>query len=646
MRKLILSIGCSLLIHFVFAQKAPIKFGDIQMEDMKMTVYDKDTSAIAVVLVDFGKAFVSVSSIKTTLNFERHIRIKILKKGGLKWADAGIPVFHSGTSEERITNLKASTYNLENGKIVETKMSKDGIFKEKFNRNINLQKFTLPNVKEGAIIEYSYTVISDFLSNFPNWQFQKDIPTRWSEYWAIIPDFFVMERYMQGYVPSSVYEVKDKSQSGYNEKAYHWISKDVPAFKEEPYMTSEGDYISKINFALAYINFPGQPTQEIMGSWAKLNQRLLEDEDFGRAISGSSFLKKAVDDLINNITDERQKTEAIYTYVKNTIEWDGTRDFFAGNLKKVFDTKKGTAGDINLALASMLRKAGLNVDMILLSTRDHGFVRKQYPMSKQFNYTICAVLIEGQTVLLDATEKQLPMGVLPERCLNGEGLMISSTRHGWFEIQPKAKSKTIIDATFAMTNTGELKGKMNFTRDGYDALKMRKSYIAKGEKDYLKDAISGKSWSIEKSEFQNVDEINQPVNEIHDLVIEEHASATGDVIYLNPFVVAQVETNPFKLNEREYPVDFGSPIEKVYMCKISLPQGYVVDEMPQAKVIALPGNAGRYMYNISVLGDNISITSNLQINKNLFVQNEYLNLREFYNQVVAKQAEQIVLKKK
>ena len=637
-------IACTLTVS---AQKAPMKYGDIPMEDITMTLYGKDSSATAVVLFDYGKAFVSISTVNTSLNYERHVRIKILKKDGLGNADVGILLYHSGSTEEKVTNLKATTYNLENGKVVETKMDKSGVFKEKFNRNYNLQKFTFPNVKEGSVIEYSYTVLSDFLANFPNWQFQRNIPVRHSEYWAHIPEFFVMEKYMQGYLQVTNYEVKDKVQSGYNEKAHHWIIKDAPAFKEEPHMTSEEDYVSKMNFALAYINFPGSPSREIMGSWEKLKTELLESESFGKIISGSGFLKKTVEEVIAGKTEPMQKIEAIHTYVKQTLEWVGTHDRYADYLKKVFEVKKGTAADINLALASMLSKAGLDVDMVLLSTRSHGFIRKQYPMEDQLDYVVCVVRLEGKTIFLDATEKYIPVGVLPERCLNGEGLIVSSKNSGWIALDTKTKSRTVYSTDLILNAAGELKGKLNISCDGYDALEMREDYFTNGEEAYLKDFRDEQStWQIEKSAFENMKDTNKAAKEIHELQINEHTSLAGDVIYLNPFVIAQLEKNPFTSENREYPVDYGSLQETIYSCRITLPDGFTIDELPQSKVFMLPGNAARYLYNVAQTGNQINITSSFQINRTLFAQTDYPNLREFYNQVVAKEAEQIVLKKK
>lgn len=645
MKALAIGLFVAFITSCSFAQKSPIKFGEIPLSDLKTGVYAKDSTAAAVILSDYGEAYITFTAVSAVLNFERHVRIKILSKDGFEWADVEVPLYHDGTDEERILKFKASTFNLENGKMVETEVEKSGIFKEKFNRNINFQKFTFPNVKEGSILEYSYTVSSPFLFNFPNWQFQYSIPVQHSEYWALCPDFFFFEKYMQGYIAPTTYEVKNKTGSDFQVVGHHWISKDVPAFIEEPFMTCEDDYVSKINMALSHINFPGEPVREIMGTWSKLNKLLLEDESFGKAITGSGFLKKKVEEITAGISDPEQKVKAIYNYVSQNIEWDGVKDKYADNLKKVFEDKKGTAADINLLFASMVEKANIPVEMVLISTRDHGFIRQQYPMESQLNYALCSVKIGDKTMLIDATDKYLPMGVLPKYCLNGQGLMISATNHGWIAIEPKVKGRTVVNADLALSDSGELTGKVTYSNEGYDAHQFRMEYFKKGETDYLKDFLTGKNWQVNKTEFESIKEVEKAVRQNFSLTIAEHTTVAGDVIYLTPFVSNQVKENIFKLETRVYPVDFGFPIDRTYLCQITIPEGYSVDELPKPKVMVLPNGGGKLTYNIIQNGNKLSITSILVINKSLFVQNEYPLLREFYNQVVAKQAEQIVLKK-
>jgi len=630
-----------------FCQKSPIKFGDISTEELNMKIYSKDSSAIAVVLAEYGKAYVSVTNVSAKLYFDKHVRIKILKNDGTMFSNQDILVSRQGSdAEERITNLKASSYNLVNGKIEETKLNKDAIYKEKFNRFANLMKFSIPNVKVGSVIEYSYTLQSDFLSNFPNWEFQHEIPVIHSEYVAIIPEFFVMEKYAQGYVSPTTYDTKQKTQANYYETIHHWIYKDVPAFKPEPFMTSKDDYITKMNFALAYINFPSEPSIEVMGTWDKLVNNLKESENFGKAISGSGFLKKTVETIIAGKTTDQEKIIAIHDYVKQNIEWDGQSDFYADNLKEVLEKRKGTSGDINILMASLLDKAGFTPEMILLSTRDHGFVRTMYPMSRQLNYVVCRVKVGENYIYLDATEKFIPFNVLPERCLNGQGLLVSNTNKGWIPIASKTKSKRTYSAEINLQQIDNPVGTITKISDGYFAHAARRQYKKLGNEEYSKNAKTKLNLPVEDYLIEDTEVIEKPLKETFKVNLNEVITQGEDVIYLNPLLSLQLKQNPFKLEKREYPVDFGSNQEELFMVKISIPDGYVVDEMPQSKVFILPDKSGRFTYNAQQNGNVINIMSNLQINKTLYVGEEYIQLKEFYNQYISKQNEQIVLKKK
>ena len=661
-----------LLSIFSYSQKPPIKFGDIPMEDLKMTVYSKDSSAAAVVLADYGDSKISYSqNTGFNLSFERIVRIKILNKDGYDWANFEIPLYSSNEGkEESYSKLKGYTYNLEGGKIVETKLKSDAIFKEKASENWKLIKFTLPNIKEGSVIEVSYEVSSPFWFNFQDWHFQSTIPTRVSEYRAKVPEYFTYQKYMQGYIALNVNETNNvprdiiinsserseglatqttfsNDKINYMEAQSRWVANDVPAFKEEPYMSSYKDYLSKINFELATVQMPGRAVDRIMGTWEGINKSLLEAEDFGLVVSRSNFLNKKVEELTAGLSEANQKIAVIYNYVKESVGWDGTfRKYTDGNFKKVLEEKIGNSAEINLLLTSMLQKADLIADPVLISTRSNGMVREHVPISSQFNYVIASVKVGDKTILLDATDRSLPIQILPERCLNGRGFIISKTNSGWITLTPNSKSKNSTTIDLTMNADGVLSGKIILTNDGYEAQKVRAKYNAKGEKEYIKNLSESNSWDIKSSQIENITKIAESVKETHEVTLENYTQNSGGIIYLNPILKSRWENNPFKLTKREYPVDFKSPFDQLLTGKIVIPDGYFIEELPKPKVLMLPNNAGRYTYSVSLNGNSLAITSLFSINKSLFTQDEYEALREFFNQVVAKQAEQIVLKKK
>lgn len=653
------------------AQKAPVKFGDVSIDQIKMKMYPKDSSAAAVILVDYGQSTIEYNQIKGfQLVYERITRIKVLTKDGLEWGDFSIPLYHDGADQETLSGLKGVTYNLENGKVVESKLKGDGQFKEKFDNNLDYVKFSMPNVKEGCVIEVSYRILSDFIFNFQDWEFQSRIPTVWSEYRANIPEYFGYDKFMQGYLVLTTNEqtssrgkivIQSSDRSGtwvvqttvssdnidYEIKNSRWIMENSPAFKPEPFITTPRDYISKINFELSYTKYPNQLIKNYNGSWEDVNKRYAESADFGGEVKGNDFLKKTAEEVIAGLTSEEEKIGAIHNYVRSNFTWDGTnRKFAETSLRKVFDDKKGSSAEINLLLASMLEKIGMDVSPVLISTRNHGFVRQEIAISSQFNYSICVVRLGEKTILLDATEKLLPTGLLPERCLNGKGLVVSKAGHQWVNLTTPLRSKSSISFTGTLTDQGSIAGKVTFDRSGYFAERDRKKYLLKGDAEYVKEKAEQYQIEMNESEFINAKELGSSFKETHSVSMTDKVSVASNLLYLNPMFLWKIDENPFRSEERKYPVDFGSSFEQAYFCQLKLPENYAIDELPQPKAIMLPGNSGKFTYSASVAGNTLNIVNSLQINKSVFVMEEYGTLREFYDQLVAKHAEQIVLKLK
>jgi hypothetical protein len=662
---------CCSVWQLVLAQKAPAKFGDLNIEDLQMTVYDQDSSAAAVVLVDYGESFMKYHPDRGfTLVFERLRRVKVLRSEGLELANPTILTYKSaGRGQEKILSLKAITYNLENGKAVPSKMKSDGEYREPYDKNWDVTKFTFPNVKVGSILECSYVVESDFFFNLKDWEFQSTIPTRWSEYRVRIPEWFKYERYMQGYVPlhlsekemvgtSLMFTYKERDDAGvpistetrsvdHLEERSRWVARDVPAFRNEPFLTSASDYLIKINFELASTRFPNSPITNYMGSWDEINRTFFENSDFGGEVKGNGYLKKEVDGVIANLTTPEQKLEALTRLLKGKVSWDGrSRNFSRSILKKVWEEGKGNSAEINLLLCALLEKAGFDVSPVLCSTRDHGFIREMFPNSQQFNYVLCLVQYNNTELLVDATEPLLPFNTLPEHCLNGRGLVISKNAPRWVNLIAGPKTRVVTRARMTLDDEGKLTGDLDIERSGYAALARRKLYAGKGESGYMNDLVSTKDWSVSTSKFENIKDVDKTLKENHHVEIRDNVTLAGQVMYINPFVLMQTNSNPFKSEKREYPVDFAFAKDEMYFMTITIPDGYAVEELPKSKVILLPENGSKYTYNITHNGNQITVTSVFAINKSIFTQVEYPHVREYYNQIVAKQAEQIVLKKK
>lgn len=667
-----------LLPLFASGQDPDIKFGKVSDEELKMHIYPQDSSASAVVLSDIGYTrFIYNQASGIKLEFTRHTRIKILTSDGYDYANVEIPLYRDGSEKEGITGVKGYTYNLIDGKEKKEKLKNSSEFVEKYSENYDIFKFTMPAVQVGSVLEYEYTITSDFLFNLQDWEFQQEIPVVWSEYKVAIPEYFHYKQFQRGYYPLAIHETgnesgtfnfSSKSRSGgngfrngqvhtqYSNHALNFtvhterfVATDVPALYEEPYITTMNDYVMKVSFELSSIQFPGETMKIYTRSWEDIDEELLDAEQFGGIVDKKGTLKKTADELTTGVPEDLKKLALLYSFMRDQVRWNGEQSLFANqSSKKTLEEQSGNSADINLTLIAMLRAVGITANPLALSTRAHGMMITSYPMLKQYNYVVAQVNIEGQSILLDATEQNCPYNLLPIRCLNGMGRIITEDQgEKWVNLDESqsADSKMMMVANVSFNQEKQMEAKIKVSASDYQALKLRQKYFQKEDerKEDLEKENSG--WDINHYESKKWDEVYESLEEDIEVTSSDGLLQAGNLLYLNPILIDQLKENPFKLKNRLYPVDYAHTNKRMYMMNLTLPEGYDVEEVPEDLSIALADNSARFTYQIKQIGNIIQVVNKLEINKSRFYAQEYPNLREFYNLIVAKQAEQVVLRK-
>jgi hypothetical protein len=144
LRSLLIVLLALALLPALSQEPSKIKFGKITPADFEPRVYSIDSSASAVILADIGSTEIEGNQKGSfSLIFKNFRRARILNKNGYDLADVEIRIYDDGKNEEELISLKAVTYNLENGKVVETKLDvKGGVFKDKIDKNRAVRKFT------------------------------------------------------------------------------------------------------------------------------------------------------------------------------------------------------------------------------------------------------------------------------------------------------------------------------------------------------------------------------------------------------------------------------------------------------------------------------------------------------------------------
>ncbi|MDQ0965570.1 hypothetical protein QFZ20_000973 [Flavobacterium sp. W4I14] len=657
---LMLCIGVST----VYAQttqpiKREFKFGKIAPSEFEVKATGQDSSAAAIKLFDVGDCYFEIgpSSGSFIYVFERHIRYKILNKNGYDLANYKVELYKSSNSaKEDLSFMDAATYNMVDGKMVTSKLNKDAKFTEEFNKNYVIKKFALPNVKEGSIIEFKYKIKSDFIFTLRGWKFQSNIPTLWSEYNVKIPEYLTYKNNLSGYyqVDHPLHQNINASYvSGLTSTAVYdkYSAANVPALKEEPYVTTMDDYIPKIEFELRATQFPGEMYQDFNGSWSKIINGMAQDEKFGGFINKNSYAKAVLPGILKGEKDTLAAVKLIFNYVKNNLKWNKEYLVYAKetNPKSIFEKKTGSSADINLSLLSLLKEAKIEAYPVLISTRENG-EHPGYPVESAFNNVIGVTQIGNSLYFLDATDKDLPAGMLDYDNLNHQGFYmdLKNLNGKWLSTEPTVTTEKIFVYNMTLDKENKLTGKINQYSKGYSALNLRNKYRkTTNETEFIKNFKKDKT-GLEVSNYKidNLDNLEELLTESMDVVIEDNVEEAGNLVYFTPLLFERTKENLFKLEQRKFPVDFAYPFKESYRITISFPEDYEVDKLPKGGIYKLPEDNGTFTINYIAEGKTLMVRSIINVNKSLYTPEEYFDLKELFKTVVEKQAEQIVFKKK
>ena len=480
-------------------ENSSAKFGKISPDDFKTQVYAIDSSAAAVIIADKGSTeIVGNSKGWFSLEFKHFKRIHILNKNGYDAADVQVLLFTDDDMEEDLQGLKAVTYNLEGNKVTETKMDKKAVFTDKRSKKLMVKKFTLPNIKEGSIIEFEYTVKSDFLFNLQPWEFQGQYPRLWSEYVVRMPEFMGYIFLSQGYHPYHIKDNKNKMQTfsimdnsgttrtehyslNANVTDYRWVMKDVPALKEESFTSTLENHIAKIEFQLSDYRYPLTP-KKIMGSWEQASVELLKSENFGSTLTkDNGWLSDVVNEATKGATNDLDKAKKIYAYVRDNMTCTNYgRLYLEKTLKNTLKDKSGNEAELNLLLTAMLIKAGFKADPVMLSTRSHGYTYELYPLMDKFNYVISRLELGGNHYFLDASQPRLGFGRLSYESYNGHARVINSSATA-VDFKADSIMEGKVSSVFIVnSDKGKLIGKMQQVPGFYESFAMRNNIKENG----------------------------------------------------------------------------------------------------------------------------------------------------------------------
>lgn len=622
-----------------------------------MKTYSKDSAANAVVLQEFGTAEISNRE-HSPLVFQYHVKIKIFNSKAFDHGDIIIRLHKQGDREETVENISGITFSqLENGNIESTALEQSKIYHENKSKYSNQVRFAMPGLKNGCVIEYSYTVVSPFIFNFRNWNFQTDIPKVYSEYVAHIPAIYNYNIVLRGSIKLSkntAVAARECFTPGGGLKAdcsvLTYAMADIPAFTEEKYMTAPSNFISAMYFELSYYSDYQGIKHNLTKDWRDIDEDLKREEMFGKQMKRKDLFKDKIASITDGATDDLSKAKAVYHYIQKWFKWnEDIEKYSIDGIKKALDKRSGSTADINLALVAALYAAGLPAEAVIISTRNNGIVNKLFPVVSEFNCVVAQVEIGNDHYLLDASDPLLPFGLLPIRCINDQGRVISLEKPSyWIDLKASQKESAIYSLNLILQENGKMKGSISNFSMGYEAYNKRKKIKKFNSIDEYVENLDESMPKIKilKSDVKNLDDNEQVLSEVYEVEINAYNQLGDGRFTFNPFFMDHVSENPFKLQDRTYPVDWGAPSETKIMINVNFPEAYEITGKPQNLALGLPASGGKYVTETTVNGNQFTFTKVIQLNKSVYLPEEYPYLKELFNKMVQAERTEITFKKK
>ena len=629
------------------------KFGKVSPAEIEMTVYAPDTTAAAVVLLDEGKTSITLDAEACIcLQTHHHERIKILKEEGASYGDYELVYYSKAGSRDRITGIHVVTYNMVDGKIVQTKMSKDYIFDEEYTGNYKKLSFSAPEVREGSVIDVEYDITSYMFLDFDKVYFQRDIPVNLLEYEVHIPEFAIANKTVSGYYKIGYRsEVMDKRYNiagnlvNFKTTVDYYSGQELPAMKKEPYSYSYRQYMSAVDYEIRSLELPGRLPQRFSVSWEDVDKHYYESPIISR-MSEKCLFTDQVREIMGKEGTDASKIMDICHMVRTEIHWNGNYKLLPGRSSQVYKEKSGSNADINAIIASCLRAAGYQTEPVLIKKRTSGILVPQLLEMRPYDTFILRIETpSGKVHYLDGGSPQLYLDILPtEFIVSSARLLRKPGLCQWVDLTNLTVNTSSYIIKASLDENGNIKGNISSKYTGEECYSFKRSVKKAGsEDDYVNSLENICSIDAEEYKFSNLDKRSNSCT--FTCNFEKETDKAGNLLYINPFLFEFHSATDFSSPERTCPVEFPYRNKINYIFQLELPENYKVETLPESGAIGLPCMKTVCKVLYATEANRIQVVYNFIMTDMLALADNYNELREFWQQICGIYNETIVISK-
>jgi hypothetical protein len=656
-----------LLLSCVYSFGQDLKSGIITLQDFELKTEDTSDDHDAILILN--SVDVVFVDYKQYLSIRQRIRIETEK--GLDYATQSIQLYQSDSGRETLKNLSGTTYNLTDGKVEKVELDVNSVFEEDLSEFYTLKSFTMPDVRIGSIIEFSYVVESPF-PYIDDINLQYGIPIinlalniQFPNYYSYNVVFNPKSRYKidfnaKDFEDSLTSTLIDASESDYfdsdqkiqqvrvSNKSISFTQQHIPALLPEFLSGNLNKYRAKMIINIASFNDvqTGKVRKEFGTTWEAVAKTIYDSDKFGDEVKRSRFFRKDLEDLTQSLTTPKEKVTAILDFLKLKVKWDGKYGVFTKDgIKEAYKKGSGNVSEVNLLLVSMLREAEIEANPVLVSSVDNE--TPIFPTREGFNYIVVQVSYGDEKVLVDATEKFAGLNLLPIRAANWKGRLIKKDGSSeWIRLTDNQKSEDIVFLNIKLDSESEASGNGQKRHTNYRALNSRNTNMNSTE-DELEKHIQNDNVGLEISNVivEGLENVDSDLTYKYDIKFKNAFDKVGDNIYITPLLYEANEESPFKLETRKLPLDLSFPYKTKTIVNIKIPEGYEVESIPESIKAVYNDTIGYYKYVTRNQGNMISTVATFNLDVSVIQPKDYPVFKKFFEAIVEKDAQKIVLKK-
>jgi len=489
-----------------------------------------------------------------------------------------------------IEDIKAFTYLPEENKkievdYIETKRAFDnGIFYS----DQESKNFTFPAVKAGAEIHLEYKeIVKDprFLGLF---RFGTFVPTESTKLSIEFP-----KNVSIGYIDFNTqhYPIDFKEEIKGNNKTYTWSVNNMKGFQGEAQSESVLYYLPHIILYIKNYEDKGK-TNNVLNDVSDLYQwysTLVDSID-------ENNLEKVhtiAEDITKSLSTKQEKAEAIFNWVQNNITYvafeDGLGGFIPRSASSVCDKRYGDCKDMANLLYEMLNHIGIESYRTWIGTRDRPYSYWEVPTPMVDNHMITAVIIENDTIFLDATDSYVPYGMPSAFTQTKEALLgIDKDSFKVIKVPVQDMDKSVSEVNSIITIENNLV-KVDETRflTGYEKVEFISDYTYKKgdktEEEYLNTtlALGNNKTNYINITKDNFDNKNTPLVLKYNLNIDSYAKSVANKTFINLDIDRTLSQSKIDIEDRKFSKKIDHKFKKKFVTTFKIPEGYKAGDIPE-----------------------------------------------------------------